>query len=207
VARVTCSICESRPVRRFCPGTRGDICTICCGTERENSIDCPFDCEYLQEARKHEKPAELDPKSVPNADIRVSDEFLSAQHQLVVACGRILFAAAVETDSAIDNDVREAIDALIRTLRTAESGLIYESRPANPLAASVQAHFQQELEKMRQDVAARTGVHSIRDKDVLGVLAFWQRMELRMNNGRRRGRAFIDSLIGLMPHPDEVAPS
>lgn len=207
MARVACKLCEARAARRFCPGAPGDICAMCCGMERENSIDCPFDCEYLQEARNREKPNELDPKSIPNSDIRVSDQFLTDQHSLVVMTGRILFAAAVETDGAIDYDVREALGALIRTIRTLESGLVYETRPANPMAGAIQARFQEQLQKMREEVAQRTGLHSIRDKDVLGVLAFWERMELRANNGRRRGRAFIDSLISLMPAPGEAQAS
>ena len=34
----------------------------------------------------------------------------------------------------------------------------------------------------------------IRDSDVLGVLAFLQRLEIDRNNGRKRGRAYIDFL-------------
>jgi hypothetical protein len=161
----------------------------------------------LQEARKREKPNEIDPDSVPNSDVRISDQFLSDQHQLVVITGRLLFAAAVETDGAIDYDVREALGALIRTLRTSQAGLVYETRPTNPMAGAIQARFQDQLQRMREEVAQRTGVHSVRDKDVLGVLAFWERMELRANNGRRRGRAFIDSLISLMPAPGETSAS
>jgi hypothetical protein len=33
-----------------------------------------------------------------------------------------------------------------------------------------------------------------RDTDVLAVLAFLQRLEIDRNNGRKRGRAFIDFL-------------
>ena len=42
-----------RRPKRFCPGVRGDICTICCGTEREITVDCPLDCVYLREAHQH----------------------------------------------------------------------------------------------------------------------------------------------------------
>ena len=55
-----CAICQIRRPRRFCPGVRGDICSLCCGTEREVTVNCPLDCEYLQEARKHEKLSEFD---------------------------------------------------------------------------------------------------------------------------------------------------
>jgi len=40
---------------------------------------------------------------------------------------------------------------------------------------------------------------------VLGVLVFLQRIELDRNNGRRRGRAFIDGLRGF--YSGEAEPS
>ena len=51
-----CHICDTRKPRRHCPGVNGEICSICCGNEREVSISCPLDCPYLVEARLHEKP-------------------------------------------------------------------------------------------------------------------------------------------------------
>ena len=45
--------------------------------------------------------------------------------------------AALDTPGAVDYDVREALEALIRTYRTLESGVYYESVPANPLAANI----------------------------------------------------------------------
>jgi len=204
LARVLCKLCETRPVRRFCPGARGDICAVCCGTERENTIDCPFDCEFLREARRREKRNDLDAATMPNREIEVTEDFVSAQSPLILAAARFLLAGAVETPGAIDYDVREALGALIRTYRTLESGLVYETRPANPIAGAVQARFQREMDQLREQVAKQTGLHSIRDKDVLGVLAFWERMELQINNGRRRGRAFIDSLASAAASVEEA---
>src|SRR5438270_311540 len=56
---VLCKICQKRRARRFCPAVSGDICSICCGTEREVSLTCPLSCEYLQEAHKREKLPQL----------------------------------------------------------------------------------------------------------------------------------------------------
>ena len=126
---MACKICETRRPRRFCPGVGGDICPICCGTGRESTIRCPLDCAYLQEARLHEKPREADPGEVPFADVQLSRPFLEKNNPLVLATGRLLFEAAVAGD-AVDGDLREALDSMVRTYRTLESGLIYESRPA-----------------------------------------------------------------------------
>jgi hypothetical protein len=104
----------------------------------------------------------------------------------------------LETQGAVDNDVREALDALTRTYRTLQSGLIYENRPANHLAANIVSAVQESLKKLR-DQQAREMESGTRDADVLGVLVFLQRLELSRNNGRPRGRAFLDFLRSHFP--------
>lgn len=177
----------------MCPGVGGEICSLCCGTERENTIACPLDCPHLQEARLREKLPEIDPETIPNRDIRITDEFLRSQEPLLAAAIRE-FAAALNMPGVVDSDVREVLESLVRTYRTRQSGLYYEDRPANLLAAGIQDRVQQGLEQFRQAVAERSGVHSVRDADVLGVLVFLQRLEYRLNNGRKRGRAFLEFL-------------
>lgn len=201
--RVNCHLCEARPPRRACPALGRDICAQCCGQEREVSIDCPLECEYLRDAREHEKVPPVDPKLLPNPDIELTDAFLEQQQPLTIVTGRLLLVAAMETPGTVDLDMRDALDALTRTYRTADTGLVYESRPANGIAAAVADRFQQEIRQFREHVAQNTGSHAVRDKDLLGVLVFWQRMEWQYSNGRRKGRAFIESLFSLLPPPQQ----
>src|SRR6185295_2885304 len=122
---MACAICETRRPRRFCPGVRGDICAICCGTEREVTVTCPLDCEYLREARKHDRPPLLD------------------EHQSLLGFpSAALLRAAMQTPGVADYDVRDALAALARTYRTLQSGVYYETRPDNPLAASIHSALQ-----------------------------------------------------------------
>jgi hypothetical protein len=194
---MACAICEIRRPRRFCPGVGGEICTICCGTEREVTVTCPLDCAYLQEARRHEKPAP--PAELPNQDIRVSEELLQENEDLLFALATALFRAAAAAPGVVDSDVRQALEALIRTYRTLESGIYFETRPANPLAGAVCHAIQQAAGEFRRNEQQRTGISHTRDADVLRVLAFLQRYELNVNNGRPRGRAFLDALRGFYP--------
>ncbi|NWF83043.1 MAG: hypothetical protein HXY18_04345 [Bryobacteraceae bacterium] len=184
---------------------RAEICAPCCAQEREVTLDCPFECEHLRDARRHEKTPEPDPASLPSPDIDLNDRFLQEHQPLIVVAGRLLLVAAMDTEGAVDNDMREALDALVRTYRTAESGLIYETRPNNVVAARIQARFQDEIAAFRERIAERSGTHSVRDRDLLGALVFWQRMEWQHNNGKRKGRAFIENLLGLLP-PSAVQP-
>lgn len=194
---MACAICETRRPRRFCPGVRGEICSLCCGTEREVSVSCPLDCEYLRDARKHDKPLEFDEAQLPNRDIQVTDRFLEEHEDLVMLLGSVVATGAFETDGAVDFDVREALDALVRTYRTLQSGVYYESRPANPLAAAIFRKVQIAMEEARRQETERLGMSKTRDADVLGALVFLQRLEYDRNNGRRRGRAFLDFLRAL----------
>lgn len=182
-----------------------DICAVCCGTEREQTIDCPLDCEYLREARTHEKPLSVDPKTLPNPEIELSDKFMKEQQPLAIVAGRMLLVSALETPGANDYDMRDALEALVKTYKIADSGLVYETRPVNGIAAALSDRFRQELRLFREHVAEQSGMHTVRDKDVLGVLVFWQRTEWQTNNGRRKSRAFIESLYGLLPPPPEEA--
>ena len=174
------------------------------------TVNCPFECEYLQEARRHDRPAELDPKDVPNQDIRITDEFVQEHEGLLTVTGGALLSAALDTPGSVDYDVREALDALVRTLRTLQSGVYYETIPANPLAANLYRVVQNATAQFRQQEQQQLGVSRTRDADVLGVLVFLQRVELDRNNGRPRGRAFLDSLrafYSAQPEPPEPSRS
>lgn len=200
-----CRICDDRRPRRYCPGVRGDICSVCCGQEREVSVDCPLDCEYLLEARVHERHPDPDPAEFPNQDIPVTEGFLRAHEPLLLYLASGVLRAALETPGAVDHDVREALASLIRTYRTLQTGLMYESMPQNPLAAAIHERMQAAVADLRKRVTETGG--TVRDAEVLGVLAFLQRLEIQHHNGRRKGRAFVDFLSRyFVPAPSGVAP-
>lgn len=173
---------------------------MCCGTERENTVDCPLTCEHLQAARQHEQPAPIDEANIPNRDIRLTEDFIR-EHEHVIMWLSLALSRAMEKERAVDFDAREALDAIIRTYRTRESGLIYETRPQNPYAASIQDALRQSIEDLHKRLAEEQGMQTLRDADVLGSLVFLQRLELQHNNARRRGRAFFDVLRSYFPAP------
>jgi hypothetical protein len=189
---MSCAICNTRREKRQCPGIHGNICAICCGEQREETVRCPLDCEYLQTAHQHEALEKKDPAGVPNADARVDRAFLQKNVQLVVTLQHALLVAALQNE-AIDNDVKEALDGLVRTYKTLGSGLYYESRPTNPMAAAVFDGIQQRVAEIRKLEDDR-GMHKVTDNQVLTVLILLQQMEYAFNNRRTRGRCFLDHL-------------
>jgi hypothetical protein len=202
---MACAICETRRPRRYCPGVRGDICSLCCGEAREVTVECPLDCAYLRESRLHEKPVVRNPAEFPNRDIQVPEKLLRANEHLLTFLSVTIFHAAMQTPGVIDSDVLEALDGLIRTYRTLESGVYYESRPNNPLAGAIFAATQSALAEYRSSEQQELGMTKTRDADVLGLLVFLQHFALYRDNGRRRGRAFLDALREF--HPPDPVPS
>ena len=156
-------------------------------------MDCPLDCPYLQEARKHEPPAELDPEKIPNRDIDVPEGFLQDHDALLGAMGHAILEAAFE-NGARDSDLRDAIEPLIRTYRTLESGVYYETRPVNAIAGRIFDSIQSAVVQYRDAECRELGMSRTRDADVLRLLVLLQRLELTSNNGRPRGRAALDTL-------------
>ena len=179
-------------------GRRGRNLSQCCGSQREITIECPASCEYLKEARFHEQPPAVTEDQVPNPDIRLTEKFLRDTEPLVFTLALAL-KSAMESGGAVDFDAREALEAEIRTYRTMHAGLIYDTRAPNPYAAAIQQKLRQAVEEFSKELSEQRGMATVRDADVLGVLVFLQRLEMRYNNGRRRGRAFRDFLTGYLP--------
>jgi len=203
---MACAICRTRRPRRFCPGVRGEICSLCCGTEREVTVDCPLDCEFLREGRRHEKAAERPPADPGNRDVEVSEKLLRANEELLAFLSMTIFGAAMEIPGVVDSDVREALDGLVRTYRTLESGVYYESRPDNVLAGSIFTAVRNALAEFRRAEVERLGMTKTRDFDALGMLVFLRHFAVTYDNGRRRGRAFLDALRAFYP-PEEPSAS
>jgi hypothetical protein len=193
---MACAICNVRREKRHCPGLPGEICAICCGEQREETINCPLDCEYLQQAHLNEVKEAKDPAGVPNRDIRISRGFLEKNVELVIALQHALLIGALEND-AIDNDVKEALQGLAQTYKTLGSGLVYESRPSNPIAGAIYDSIQRRVTDIRQAENER-GVHKLQDSQLLSIVVFLQQMEYAFNNGRKRGRSFLHNLGATM---------
>ncbi len=183
---------------------------ICCGTEREVSLSCPLECEHLKEAHLREKSLPVDTKNAAHKDIDVTEEFIREHEELLLFSIYSLLNSSLRTPGAVDTDALEALEALIKTYLTAESGLIYESRPDNSVAAAVQKKFAESLADYQKIRAEREDDRPpLRDKEVLGILVFLARFGQQNLNGRPKGRLFLDVLSRMTPPEriDEREPS
>jgi hypothetical protein len=196
---ILCKICGKRRARRACPAVGGDICTLCCGTEREVTLTCPFECEYLREAHRREKPVPLPNTQLANPDVAVSEEFIRSHEELLLFCIYTLVQAALRTPGAVDSDVIDALEALIQTHRTLESGLYYEARAQNRIAADIQRSFEVSLADYQKLRTEREHLSPTRNVEILAILVFLHRLGQQNQNGRPRGRMYLDLLRHMTP--------
>src|SRR5260370_29179781 len=83
---VSCPICEKRKPNRFCPAKGEKICAVCCGTEREVTIDCPSDCSYLVAAHRYEDGHQRSlPANTPLLDEKIPQDIVYTHQQLMAA--------------------------------------------------------------------------------------------------------------------------
>jgi hypothetical protein len=202
---VNCVICTTRKPRRRCPAVGGDICSVCCGTGRENSIDCPLDCDYLKEAHSHERPTPLDPATLPNMDIDVPESFMQQYEWLLVLVGSALVDGALKTPGITDHEIRTELAGLVTRYR----GMAVEGEPslvAESVAARV-LDIRSRLAKMPADEAGVPPME-LPDETILSVVVFLQRLEISHNNGRKLSRAFLQFLMQFhvpsLPMDDET---
>lgn len=199
---MSCAICHQRKEKRFCPALHDRICPICCGREREVSLDCPSECPYLQQARQHEKPRPFEELSQEDLlrEVEVSHQFYYELEPLIAG---LLFAAArvAHTDRAVrDRDILQALTALAKSYATrVNSGLVYQESTANIVHQSLATEVDKMIAEYREVEARNLGFHQLRDSDVLRALVFILRMGHSRTNGRPRSRAFIDSLLAQFP--------
>lgn len=197
--QIVCEICGKRRARRACPAVNGDICTICCGTEREVSLSCPLECEYLHEAHQHEKPVAITEDQISYPDVNVTEEFLRDHEELLLFSVYSLVQAALRTPGAIDADIMAALEASIQTQRTLESGLVYETRAENTIALALQRAFKNSMEEYQKLREEREGLSAFRSSDILTTLVFLHRLGQQSQNGRPRGRMYLDVLREMTP--------
>lgn len=206
---MSCSICEKRKEKRFCPAVHGRICPQCCGEQRELTLDCPSDCVYLQQAREHEKPRLLQnlDQSALFPSVEIGDQFLYQQEHLIVGLTFALAKAARADRTVSDADLIAALSSLAQTHETlVNSGLHYEVPIAHATRLAIAAELQTMLKEYREAEQKHMGYSRLRDSDVLRALVFLLRMGHARTSGRPKSRAYLDFVLSQFPDKTIASP-
>ena len=206
---MSCAICEKRKEKRFCPAVHGRICALCCGEQREVTLDCPSDCVYLQQAREHEKPRPmqyLEPGAL-FPQVEVSQQFLYDSEPLILGLSYALAKSARAGGGLRDSDLIAALASLAKTYETlVNSGLHYQVPIPNVSQQAVAEELQKMVAEYRETEQKHLGYARLRDDDVLRALVFLIRMAYGRTSGRPRARGFMDFLFAQFPEsPSAIA--
>lgn len=192
---LACPICEKRKAKRFCPARIESICSVCCGTEREVTIDCPSDCGYLVESRKHDLDRrEIDWSNVPFADTRIPSSFVARQQRLILALGYAVCLNARNNAALVDSDVIAGLQSLAEAYQTLSSGIYYEKPPEYILQRGVYDALKTAIEDYKKKESQDTGLATVRDSEIRDALIFLAQLGATRSNGRPKGRSYLDLL-------------
>jgi hypothetical protein len=199
---LSCTICEIRKEKRFCPAVHGRICAQCCGEQREVTLDCPSDCPYLQQARQHEKPRPADQfdRASLFLQVEISEQFTYEREHLLMGLSYALAKAAQADCTLNDRDLIAALSAMGTSYeRLVNSGLHYDQPLTSTAQQAAAAQVEEMLKQFREAEQKQLGYSTLRDSDVLKALVFLVRLGHGRTSGRPRSRAFIDFLVAQFP--------
>jgi hypothetical protein len=203
---LSCPICEKRKAKRYCPAKGEKICAVCCGEEREVTIDCPTDCPYLVAARKyedeHRKP--IPPEEVPYLDVEFPPDLIHEHRSIVSGLAYHILKVAVEQPSLMDSDVLEGIGALAETFRTLGTGIYYEKPPESALPRMVYEQLANFIAEIKKQVEERAGYPALKDSEIFYLLVFLLRVGRGRTNARPKSRAYLDFLRAQFPRSAEL---
>lgn len=194
-----CPICRQRKAKRYCPAKMEAICTICCGTEREVTIDCPSGCPHLiasrQFQREQHKP---DWAKLPFAEHHISRKVLRDNETLLSKLSYVICSFAEDNPSLVDADAEAAIQALAQTYQTLAKGIVYEKPPHHKTQRELYDALKSGVDEYKQDqgpgLVAKLGLH---DSELRDMLIFYAQVASVRSSGRPKSRAFLDSLRDL----------
>ncbi len=196
-----CPICSKRKLERFCPAKGEKICAVCCGTEREVTIDCPAHCAYLLAAHRyedeHRKP--VAPEELPFPDVTFSPDLIHERRPVVSGLGYTILKFASGQPLLVDADAITALAAMAETYRTLGSGLYYEKPPESPLPRALYSELVNFVREFNRQEAERAGFTSLKDTEVFHLLVFLLRVARNRTNGRPRARRFLEFLRAQFP--------
>jgi hypothetical protein len=203
---MSCPICEKRPPKRFCPAKGEKICAVCCGREREVTIDCPLDCPHLITAHRYEAEHRkaLAAEDVPHRAIQVRPDFVYEHWDVIGGFAATILQFQMQNKELTDPVAASAIEALAEAYRTLGAGIYYERPPDGSLARSLYGQMVQFIAEFHKQQLARTGLTTLKDAEIFQLLVFLLRIAKQETNGRPRSRAFLTFLGSRFPLPEEA---
>lgn len=197
---LVCPICNKRKAKRLCPARAESICSICCGTEREVTIDCPSDCTYLAASREYDlERRQIDWSKVPFPEVTFNRGFAESNEALLLDIDYAICSFAADHREVVDTDVLAVLHTLAETYRTRTSGIIYEKPLDYAPQRGLYEDLKKAIEEFLENATKRAGMATVRDSDIRDALIFLTQLCAAHLNGRPKGRAYLDLIREQFP--------
>jgi hypothetical protein len=157
------------------------------------TIDCPADCLFLAASREYDEGRrQVDWSKIPFPDVAIPFEFAESHIPLLMALISSIWKYARDHRQVADTDATAALQALAETYRTLSSGLYYEKPPDYLYQRGLYHVLKGALEEFKHDESERHGLATTRNSDIRDALIFLTRLDAIHEDGRPKGRAFLD---------------
>jgi hypothetical protein len=168
------------------------------------TLECPSECPYLQQARRHEKPQDV-PEAPPEEmfpEVQLQPDFLHQHEPLIGGILHTLSKLAQADRHLHDRELISALASMVRTQQTlTASGLVYEEKLPNPAQQAVIGTLRELLHEFRELEVKHLGYSRLKDADILQALVFVLRLALMQTSGRPLSCAFIAFVQMRFPNP------
>jgi hypothetical protein len=205
-----CPICQKRKAKRFCPAKAETICPVCCGTEREVTIDCPAECPHLIASRQRDfERHDVKRGELPFPDLKITASFLADHEDLLLDLSYAICLFARDNSALVDSDLIATLKSLAEAYRTLASGIVYENPPAYHAQRELYQMLKAAIEEYKTGETGKmvvTSVRNIHNGEIGDTLAFLTQLGALRSNGRPKGRAYLDFLRTHF-HPEALSKS
>ena len=155
---------------------------------------------YLVAGREYDRDRmEIDWSKVPFPEVKFNRRFAETHGGLLVDIDYSTCEFIAEHREIVDTDVLVATQTLAETYRTQTSGIIYEKPLDYAPQRALYEHLKASIADFRKEQTERAGMTTIRDSDVRDALIFLTQLCAIHENGRPKGRAYIDLIRGQFP--------
>ncbi|HEX8926094.1 MAG TPA: hypothetical protein VF786_09895 [Terriglobales bacterium] len=199
---MACAICQTRKEKRVCPALASRICALCCGEQREVTLDCPADCVYLQQAQQNEPPRTAEELKGEELfrDVAVPQQFKYQFEPLIAGFLFTLARVAGAHKNWHDRDIISALTDITREReRQSRSGIIYQEASPSPITDVLRMELERMVTDYRKLEAQNLSAATLKESDVLSAFVLLVRIAQNSTNGRPRSRRFLDGLIAQFP--------
>lgn len=202
-----CVVCDRRKGKRFCPAKNGQICAQCCGEKRVIEIDCPESCEFLRIGRQREAALEgaRHFQSPDPVEQERRSRILESFEPVIVNLQTLIAVERQSSRDLTDADVGEALDCLLKTLRTEDRGVIYETTSENLRAEGLRRQLSALIASWRYPKDA--GAQRIQLKDAIDCLELLRSVVASHLESGPASLSFVDFLLRYMPQSSRIETS